>query len=713
MAKRRPNRYPGFTVKANLWLIVSYLLMALLANTSAEQETAGQADTDLRLRIACLYDGNEGLKAHEHPIHRYLALPANYLGLRFDYYDITKGLPTAEQLESCRGILTWFADTEVPEATRYLLWLEKQLAEGKRVLIVGGLGAFTDAATQEAVAPALINRALSGLGLSWQGQFTDNALGLEIVTKTAAMAEFERSLEGEVAFFDGYRATTQAAKIYLQLRRRATDNMICDAIVVTERGGFVAPSYAIWNDPYPPYSAQWRIDPYRLLAEAFALGSLPRPDPTTLEGTRLFYSQIDGDAFESQSIATPGKLCAEVIYDRILAKYPLPVTVGLIAAPLDPMSLGRDKPEYRRIARKTFALQNVEPASHAFVHPFDWEEGVVGYQVDGYLYDPSIEVLRSVEVLNRHVMPEGKSVKIMLWSGDCNPPIEALEACRRLGIFNINGGESRLDAAFPSLTGLNPYCRKQGGLIQVHASMSNENVYTNQWHGPYDAFRHVVDTWEHTSSPRRTHPVHLYYHYYIGERRASLRSIQEALAWVNARDDLHPVFASRYCAAVEGFDAARLAQTQDGGFSIRGYGHMRTLRFDNEPRHVDLTRSDSVSGYYHAGTTLYVHLLPAERASVYLRNRPAQHPHLRLATVEVSAFATKGDGSIELRTLHAPWGRVVLAGLTPDSDWVVESATGERRLHTTTAGELEFNMPTSKTTQLFSETAVRIRKDQQ
>ncbi|MDO2286205.1 hypothetical protein Q2443_27300, partial [Escherichia coli] len=76
------------------------------------------------------------------------------------------------------------------------------------------------------------------------------------------------------------------------------------------------------------------------------------------------------------------------------------------------------------------------------------------------------------------------------------------------GLMNVNGGNTALTRAFPSLTGLYPLIRPTRGGVQYYAPIINENVYTNLWQGPYYGFRGVIDTFALTDSPRRLRGLH-------------------------------------------------------------------------------------------------------------------------------------------------------------------------------------------------------------
>jgi hypothetical protein len=256
---------------------------------------------------------------------------------------------------------------------------------------------------------------------------------------------------------------------------------------------------------------------------------------------------------------------------------------------------------------------------------------------------------------------------------------EAIAILDRIGVPNINGGDTMRDREWPSYTQVAPLMRQVGRRWQTYTSASNENLYTHLWTGPFYGFRHVIDTYENTERPRRVAPVNLYYHYYSGERVASLAALHYVHEWV-LRQPLARIFTSEYLAIVEGFRTARIARTADG-WRISDHGALPTVRFDDTRAHLDLDRSSGVLGYLHHQGALYVHLAGPGPALVVLRDRPPASPYLVQASHRVTAC--KRDGSRVALTLAGLGEKVVeLGAIAPDRDVAVEirEGTASRRL---------------------------------
>ena len=450
------------------------------------------------------------------------------------------------------------------------------------------------------------------------------------------------------------------------------------ALVVTHKnGGYVSQNYSLYRQENKEdlYRA-WYINPFAFFRKAFGLETLPMPDTTTLSGNRLYYSHIDGDGWNNltQLEEYKGKeaLCAKVIYEKIFLAYPdMPVTVGPIGADLDTSWAGSKKSQ--DIASKIFQLPHIEVASHTFSHPFSWrffEDGDVekekvyfpyypegytwenphekdslisktshrlktllgtekekktpkGLMVDGiydvprgfahHPFDIKQEIKGSCTLID-HFSPTNKPVKIILWSGNTTPYSEALELANALGIQNLNGGDNRFDWENDSYSWIAPKGRKVGNYWQVYASCANETIYTRTWKERFYAYRDLIQTVKNTESPLRLLPFNIYYHIYIGEKKASLDALIDNLNYAKTQD-LCPISASHYAKIVQGFYKTDLIQLSSQKWKILNRGDLQTLRFDNAAlKGVDFSTSKGVIGQRHFQGSLYVYLDKHEKS---------------------------------------------------------------------------------------------------
>src|SRR5207247_9397871 len=147
----------------------------------------------------------------------------------------------------------------------------------------------------------------------------------------------------------------------------------CDSVFGCLWGGLAL-------DPFLPFQRPdffelWILDPFRFFAAALQVAPSPVPDPAPLDGLRVFYSHIDGDGFGDMSVVEKGKRSAEIVRDRIVKVFPVPVTCSVIEAEIRGRVVGQkpeDEQQLTEIARSIFRLPNVQAGSHTYTHPFYW-----------------------------------------------------------------------------------------------------------------------------------------------------------------------------------------------------------------------------------------------------------------------------------------------------------------------------------------------------
>ena len=472
------------------------------------------------------------------------------------------------------------------------------------------------------------------------------------------MVEFERPLPDTLPSYEQISRIDPRVTSYLVLRKGGNPDTDSHLITLGPAGGYAASGYIdkVFEDTE---FRQWHLNPFAYFRAAFGTDDLPKPDVTTLSGRRIYYSHIDGDGWRNQTELAEYRdeedpvLSAQVILDRAIRAYPdLPITVAPIVADLDKNWQGSD--ESLEIARAAFAEPQVEAGSHTYSHPFKWEffrdyrpedelpflskygldaaknysaytgSTAAGGENDAvhrlknsayevprafgnFPYDLDQEFDGSIAFLSR-LLPPGKKVELVQWSGNCQPYEAALVATRHAGVRNINGGDTRFDADFPSHTSVPPVGRPVGSARQIYASNSNENTYTNLWTSRFFGFKYLPVTFRNTETPRRLKPLNIYYHMYSGQKLASLNALLGNLDFARSQE-ITPVAASHYAAIGDGFYSTRLVRAGKNRWEVRDRGALQTLRFDQAAaKTVDFSRSHGVIGQRHHQDSLYVAL---------------------------------------------------------------------------------------------------------
>ncbi len=225
-------------------------------------------------------------------------------------------------------------------------------------------------------------------------------------------------------------------------------------------------------------------------------------------------------------------------------------------------------------------------------------------------YDLSHDIAGSVKFIET-LLPADKRIELLQWSGDALPFSDAIRESRILGIRNLNGGDTRFDSEFDSISWVMPIGRKVGGEQQIYASASNENSYTNFWTKRFYGFQYLVETLMRTETPIRIKPMNIYYHMYSGERLASLNALRKVLDYATSRS-VSPISASQFASIADGFYTTEIEKMTENRWRVKGRGELQTIRFDHaELKAVDFSKSKGLIGQTHAHGSLYVALDPA------------------------------------------------------------------------------------------------------
>ncbi len=608
----------------------------------------------VKREIIALHDGRQENEPRDTRIHRFAEMPLNHLGYVVRYVDVRGRLPALVELERAAGVITWFTG-HLEDPQRYLKWATGAAASGVRFIVLGETGA--DPFSKDL---PLINEFLAHFGLWHTGEVIANTLGTRIATLDRALYAFERELDAVLPPF--HLIVGRSSSVAPALALQPADRPIgAPAILaaIGPAGGFALEGYE-WTVILSADRVQWLINPFSFFARALKTPRAPIPDVTTLSGRRIYFSHVDGDGWLNVSSVEPyrrsGTLSSTVMLKELIEAYPdLPVTIGLIAADLDPAEGGDRSGE--EAARRILALPQVEAGSHTCTHPFKWSfferydraaelslidgktplraasftrrayEFVTGRDRDtasryvasgeglprAYMRHP-FEIGREVVgALERTApyLPPGKQVRVYQWSGNAVPYEKAIDTTRNAGLRNINGGDSRFDATYPSIAYVSPISRTVGAQRQIYAVNANENVYTNDWTGPFFGFTALAETFRRTEAPRRLKGVNVYYHTYSAEKPASLLAVKSHLDYAR-HAPLAPITTSHYAALADSFFGVETTRISETSWRISNRGEIQTVRFDDADQlSIDLAGSNGILGHNRHAGALYVSLDPA------------------------------------------------------------------------------------------------------
>ncbi len=637
------------------WLCLLILLNAGSARAADAPTAPGPT---LSRTILALVDLREEKTIRLTRIHGMAEMPLNHLGLSVVYWNVADGLPDPARYPGLRGVITWFAGEPFADAGAYIAWMGRLIDQGVRCAVLGQPG-VRQSAGGKPVPLALTNRFFARFGLRDDDGYSDLTYKSRPVVMDALIG-YERPVMGVLPGYPLFRKIDARFTSHLVMRRgddTATDSHL---VVTGPTGGLVTDGYGRYYDP-ELNRRLWILDPFAFFRASFATDDLPKPDVTTLSGRRLYFSHIDGDGWRNVTEAAPfakDKLSsADVVRKVAVEPFPdLPVSVAPIVGDVDADWLGT--PESLAAARRLFALPQVEPASHTWTHPFQWaffqdytpqkeavfltdrggpkrsllermtgrgglydaaSAGGEGADLGRYAvpraylqrpFDLDQEIGGALAYFTR-LAPPGKAATLVQWSGDTSPFESALAAVRRAGGRNMNGGDARFDADYPSITTVPAIGLPVGAERQIYSAGSNENTYTDLWTNRFYGFQNLIHTVRNTDSPIRLKPFNIYYHMYSGQKTASVNALRRNLEAARAAE-LAPVAASTYTRIAEGFYTTRFEPLGDRRWRVWDRGALNTLRFDRASvTAVDAARSTGVLGQRHHQGSLYVALDPA------------------------------------------------------------------------------------------------------
>ena len=592
-------------------------------------ETAQAAQEPLRLpanarehprRVLILYGWNpkEIEKPQLWPVDTMTAelfqAPLEHLGYEVVYHNV--GLqPLPDSLAADFAGIIIDGEIDIPPAHQGDIaeWLVQQQTKGQKLLFTGSFPFSEEDA---------LDKLRGSLGVRGTVKPVPRVSNLKLAYVDDSLMNAETKVTAKSHEFRDLRSPDKA-RVFV-----AETGLDEDGDEVRSEPVFLCSWGGVWLEPFIVLRASedhslFYADPYKFLAAWLGSTDLfPAPDPSTRDGRRVFYSHIDGDGFPTPAEFGGHPICGEIIRDRILKVFPLPVTVSFVEADLRAEVDGlesHDAAKFQEIARSILALGNVRTASHSYSHPYVWfasdpNPGVydeINLPLKPSALYPRIlanrEVRGSIDYINQKIAPLEKPVEVFLWSGNCRPGVEALRACREMGIENLNGGNTIISHLYPGLAGVAPRLMPWGEEIQIHASNQNEFMYTSGFNGPFfGGFANVIDTFECTETPRRLKPVNVYYHFYTGQHLSSLRAMEKIQRWVLSHP-LHSLTTLQFAKLTRDSYSTKIFDLGPRHWMMQNAGLLRTYRLPAYLGKPDLEHCHGITGWTVTGDQMYLH----------------------------------------------------------------------------------------------------------
>ena len=515
-----------------------------------------------------------------------------YMGYMQRFHDINKGFLNTNEMSAYAGVIIW-TQGYYKEPKKLIDWVLKVSKLGIKVVFVNNFAMDPN------------NKLMEPLGIQVTKSIKKKK---EILVKDQMISyEIEPALS-----LSTLQVTSKNIKPLLMFE--FDDSSISTVAAITSWG-----AYAV-DDAFMVTIEEdnlWVIDPYKFFKEALELKNLIVPDVTTENGNRLLFTHIDGDGMMNRVEGDFGYYSGDVILNKILKVYKIPHSVSVIGSEIAPDGLyPKLSSELMSIAKDMYALDNVEPATHTYTHPFIWGKIKNGHldkkyrlKPKGYEFSFKSEFVGSLKFINDELDPKHKA-QCVFWSGDCIPRVNALSYVYENNILNINGGDTLITKTRPWISGISPLGLQRENYVQVFTGAQNENVFTNDWLGPFWGFKRVTQTFELTDSPRRLKPIDIYYHIYSGSKLASLTALEYVFDWALEQESM-PIYTSEYIPKVMDYYVASLAY-DEGEWMASGLNDLSTIRVEETNATVSFDTSKSVMGVKHYEGHTYLSLDKAD-----------------------------------------------------------------------------------------------------
>ncbi len=574
-----------------------------------------QGDCDvIRLRRKILILFNQSIFKDKNPVysdvHLLLAMILEYYGYIPILYDIsTKKLPDRVE-DKYHSVIIW-SNGKTKNDEKLYKWVNKVKSKGIKILFFNN---FVFKLTSDRL------KSLGLKSIKNQNSILDKS-NIKYYKPYKAY-EIPASLEYRDELIEPQNAQKVLSEIY-------SNGQTNTPIAITSWGGYALESSFLLNIGNESY---WTIDPFKFIKNALRLKDIPIPDPTTEAGRRILFVHIDGDGFVERVRTDINKLSPQVLIDEIYKKYKIPQTVSIIQGEVDSIGLfPKLSPKMKKIAKELYSIPWIEPASHSFSHPFFWGKAIqpknstpkagkdYHLPIPNYTFSLKKETVGSINFALSFAPKYKNKKKILFWSGDCLPPKKVLSFVEKNNILAINGGDTTIEKSYAWLSHIAPFGLQRDEYWQIYTAQQNENIFTNEWTGPFWGFRYVIDTFKLTENPRRLKAIDIYYHLYSGSRVASLKALKEVYNWA-IKQKTSKLYTSQYIKKVKGFYHTALGKIGNNSYEIRNQGYLRTIRFDKKVK-VDIKNSKGIAGFNYKGDTTYITLDKRDKHIIKLTNR--------------------------------------------------------------------------------------------
>lgn len=345
---------------------------------------------------------DEGALRYMEPV-RHGSMPLQYLGYVPEFVDVMN-LPQLTLAGRYAGVVLWLTETDPPESEALLTsWLTRQISDQVPLALMDPPDYLLEGPVGQRLGLTKTNLPMT-------------LAPIEIALKSPLMG-YEREPKPLADNF--YALTVAQGESLLTLKRDQHEQV---AAAITPWGGYAMSPFTVVTLAAGA-GERWIVDPFGFFSQALQLPAMPVPDVSTESGRRLFMVHMDGDGWVSRSELPGNPLAAELVRDRVVKKYPVPMTISVIEAEISPDGLYPElSPLAEQVAKDIFRAPHVALASHSYSHPFFWakvEAGAdshgakaVNLRLKGYEFNMQREIEGSIHYIEERLAPPGKKVDI-------------------------------------------------------------------------------------------------------------------------------------------------------------------------------------------------------------------------------------------------------------------------------------------------------------
>ena len=542
--------------------------------------------------------------------HQLGALILEYMGYKQRLYPIEKPLPKPENMHHYAGVMIWLRDY-APQPKKLVKWVKKLVENNIKVVFMGNFGFILRSGKEyKFLGIKVKKRKAPKIRVVYKGKM----IGYEVEPPLTSADQIIKLKKGTPLLTYEYADLSQST-----------------AIALTPWGGYMVGDDAVTVNI--ENENLWIANPFLFFQQALHLKPLPVADVTTQNGKRLLFTHVDGDGLANRVEGDFGYYSGDVILNQILKKYHIPHSISIIGAELDKNGyFGKYRKELTKLVQDMYKLDNVEGATHTFTHPFFWGkiknnnlDPQYRLKVKGYKFSLQHEMIYTLRQINTELYPKGKTpkAKTVFWSGDCTPLESTLSFVYRHKILAINGGDTTITRTSPWLNRIAPLGLERGGYTQIYTGAQNENVFTNDWLGPFWGFKNVTQTFEMTNSPRRYKPIDIYYHLYSGSKQASIEALKYVFNWA-MKQDTFPIYTSRYIPKVIEFYNYALENKGEHKWIFYGLNTLNTVRIEEKNLNVSFQKNVDITGIKHFENHTYLSLYTKNKKKALVDLTPEQ-----------------------------------------------------------------------------------------